>query len=350
MGLRLASVALALGALVLADRADAACQLKPMAELPINTAGLRLLTRAKIDGVEVPFIVDSGAFFSMLTPGAAARFHLPVGPVPFGFSVIGAGGQSMKIGQTRVGVFTLSGHDYQNVLFLVGEKDWGGGAVGLIGQNVLGEAEVEYDLPHGVMRLFKAIGCSRDDNLAYWTGSQPYSEIDIEPTDRTQPHAKAQAMLNGVPIRVEFDTGAPNSALNLSGALKAGVKPGDPGVVKSGYKSGITAGSYHRKWLAPFSSFKMGDEQIKNFKLTIGDFGLRGEFDMLVGADFFISHRVLISNTQRKAYFTYVGGPVFNMASPPKAGAETVAAPTGGSAADRRRRLLQGRLRRPRAP
>ena len=36
---------------------------------------------------------------------------------------------------------------------------------------------------------------------------------------------------------------------------------------------------------------------------------------MLVGADFFLSHRVFVSNSQHKLYLTYNGGPVFNLAN-----------------------------------
>ena len=35
---------------------------------------------------------------------------------------------------------------------------------------------------------------------------------------------------------------------------------------------------------------------------------------MLAGADFFLSHRMFVSSTQHKLYFTYNGGPVFKLA------------------------------------
>jgi tetratricopeptide (TPR) repeat protein len=38
---------------------------------------------------------------------------------------------------------------------------------------------------------------------------------------------------------------------------------------------------------------------------------------MLIGADFFLSHRVYVASGQHKLYFTYNGGPVFNLASSP---------------------------------
>jgi tetratricopeptide (TPR) repeat protein len=42
-----------------------------------------------------------------------------------------------------------------------------------------------------------------------------------------------------------------------------------------------------------------------------------GDADMLVGADFFLSHRVYVSNEQHKLYFTYNGGAVFNLTTLP---------------------------------
>ena len=41
---------------------------------------------------------------------------------------------------------------------------------------------------------------------------------------------------------------------------------------------------------------------------------------MLLGADFFLSHRVYVANSQNKLYFTYGGGPVFDFSKPPALG------------------------------
>ena len=37
---------------------------------------------------------------------------------------------------------------------------------------------------------------------------------------------------------------------------------------------------------------------------------------MLLGADFLHAHRVLVAHSQRKIYFTYAGGPVFQFTGP----------------------------------
>jgi hypothetical protein len=43
------------------------------------------LVSAKINGAEAQFIADSGAFYSMITPAAAAQFKLRLGPAPYWF-------------------------------------------------------------------------------------------------------------------------------------------------------------------------------------------------------------------------------------------------------------------------
>jgi len=67
--------------------------------------------------------------------------------------------------------------------------------------------------------------------------------------------------------------------------------------------------------IGALQSFTIGDEEIKNTKLRIADVALSGS-EMLVGADFFLSHRVMVARSQRKLYFTYNGGPVFRLDKP----------------------------------
>ena len=43
---------------------------------------------------------------------------------------------------------------------------------------------------------------------------------------------------------------------------------------------------------------------------------MANDFDVLIGADFFMAHHVYVANSQGKLYFTYSGGPVFRTAVP----------------------------------
>jgi tetratricopeptide (TPR) repeat protein len=143
--------------------------------------------------------------------------------------------------------------------------------------------------------------------------------MEIDWATAGQPHTTGTAWLNGKKIRVMLDTGASTSMLSRSAAERAGVTPDSPGVVKSGRMRGIGSRAVDT-WIAPFESFRIGDEEIRNTKLRIGDTSL--EQDMLVGADFFLSHRIYVASSQRKMYFTFNGGPVFNLADRPPPGAE----------------------------
>jgi tetratricopeptide (TPR) repeat protein/predicted aspartyl protease len=301
----------------------AACNLGKMAELPVTMAGSKPLVTAQINGTDARFIADSGAFYSMIAPASAAQFNLRLGPAPFGLSVRGIGGQA-DISVTTVKVFTLAGYALRDVQFLVGGSEPGAGSAGVIGQNVLHIGDVEYDLANGAIRLMRPHNCSRSI-LAYWANAtQPYSVMDIQSTTVLSPGTIGTAYVNGVKIRVLFDTGATNSILALRAAEHAGVEPGAAGTAEAGDSYGIGRGTV-KTWIAPVADFKIGDEEIRNTRLRIGDIRLDNA-DMLIGADFFLSHRIYVATSQSKLYFTYNGGPVFNLAASPTARTATMSA------------------------
>jgi predicted aspartyl protease/tetratricopeptide (TPR) repeat protein len=303
--------ALALAALMPASRVQAAesCTLGRVAELPITMAGTRPLINAKINNQEARFLLDSGAFFSMMSGATAAQYSLRLKPAPFGFRLQGVGG-STTVEVATVKEFGIAGALIHNVDFLVGGSEVG--SDGLIGQNFLEQWDVEYDFAKGVVRLFKPEGCKKH-LLAYWvTPGQTYSEMDIEPVMQARLHTIGEGYVNGQKIRVLFDTGASNSTLSLRAAAKAGIKPDSPGVVEAGYVKGIGRDAV-KSYIATTSSFKLGDgEEIKNARLRIADIGLM-DADMLLGSDFFVSHHVFVANSQHRLYLTYNGGPVFNL-------------------------------------
>jgi len=312
------SVALALPLLTLFTTAAAAgepCKASLIGELPVTMEGTRPIVHAAINGTDEPFVADSGAFYSMLTPAAAEELHLRVMTTQ-GY-LTGVGGTA-RVGITTVKKFTIFKVDVHDVEFLVGGNDLSHGAVGLLGQNVFRIGDVEYDLANGMIRILKTLGDCRNVGLAYWASSKglPYSETDIDFADRMRPHTTGSAYVNGTKIRVLFDTGAAASIISLSAAKRVGVTPDSPEVKPGGSSSGIGPGLV-RTWIAPFASFKIGDEEVRNTHLRIGDERV-ANWDMLIGADFFLSHRILVASSQRKLYLTYNGGPVFNLTTMPE--------------------------------
>jgi len=291
----------------------AKCQITTV-ELPVIMSGSRPLVTARIDDAEVNFVLDSGSFFNMITPAAAEQFKLPHRRAPKGLRVEGVGGRA-DIYVTSVKEFRLTKTVFPNVDFIVGGNEPGANAVGLLGQKFLTLADVEYDLGNGAFRLVYPGDDCEKANLAYWAGSKPYSEIELERPRRTSTNLTyGAAYVNDVKVRVAFDTGAPMSILSLQAAERAGPVPGGEGVVPAGNLHGIG----HKEiqtWIAPVRNFRIGDEQIKNTHLRVGDIDLP-DIDMLLGADFFLSHRIYVANGQEKIYFTYNGGPAFDLSVP----------------------------------
>jgi tetratricopeptide (TPR) repeat protein len=325
--------AIALSSPLLLSRVQAAetCTLGKVAELPITMAGTRPLITAKINNQEARFVLDSGAFYSMMSAATAAQFNLKLKRAPFGMTIQGIGG-SVSPEIATVKEFGIAGALIHNVEFLVGGSEVAG--EGLIGQNFLEQWDVEYDFSKGVVRLFKPDGC-RKYRLAYWvTAGQPYSETEIQSVVQARLHTIGVGYVNDQKIRVMFDTGAYTSVLTLRAAAKAGIKTDSPGVVEAGYSSGIGRSTV-KSYIATASSFKIGDtEEIKNARLRIADIDLP-DADMLLGSDFFVSHHVFVANSQHKLYVTYNGGPVFNLTKTPAAAAGQAAEPLKNEAGDR---------------
>lgn len=330
---RAAPVALTLALLALGTETSAAepCQLGRLAELAVTMEGRRPLVHAAINGKDALFIADSGAFFSILTPAAAKQFDLPLQSAD-GLFVEGVGGNAYTW-LTRVKTFTIFGRDLPKVPFYVAGNDVGSGAVGVLGQNVFRIGDVDYDLANGVIGILRTHGDCRKTSLAYWANAKgmPYSEIDIDFATLENPHTMSEAYLNGKRIRVMFDTGADASLLSLDAARRAGVTSGSPGVTSAGTSSGVGRREVPT-WIGPFASFRIGDEEIRNTRLEFGEMSMH-DVDMLIGADFFLSHHVLVASSQHRLYFTYNGGPVFNLtaasARPP--GAAEPGAASGGA-------------------
>jgi len=329
MGARLFGCALGLGLLAGAAPAAASCVLQKYAELPVTIENGGAVTTAKLNGADTRLIVDTGAFFSMLDPSTVEKYGLKTGFLPPNITVSGVAGEA-DVKLTRVKEVTVLGVPLHGVDFLVGEHFTG--ADGLLGQNLLSLMDTEFDFAQGAIRLMKPEGCG-DAALAYWNqGSTSYGAMSIDPIEPPNSKIIGSVTINGVKLRAVFDTGAHRSILSLGGARRAGVKMNDAGVMPGGALLGVGR-SITETWIAPFSLVDIGGEQIKNTRLRVADVSL-AEADMLIGADFFLSHRIYVSKSQRKLYFTYNGGPVFNLdVQAPQASSPVPATPASAAVA-----------------
>ena len=302
---RISGAFIALG-LLMPAYGTAACKLEAV-EMPVTMVGMRAVATVGINGTEVPLTVDSGAFFSFLTDAAAQQLNLPVTHAPRGLRVYGLTGP-VDARMTTVKQLKLLKGEIPNVDFIVGGNEPGSGTMGLLGRNLLSFTDTEYDLAHGMIRLMFPKGDCGGTNMAYWADKTPVSELALRrDAQSSQPAAiVATVQLNGEDIRVMFDTGA-TSVVSLAAARRAGVAEADlksDGLIHGGGRGEAKA------WIAPIRKITLDGEAIENSQLLVGDFH-DGDADMLIGIDFFLSHRIYVSKSQRRMFFTYNGGPVF---------------------------------------
>ena len=283
--------------------AGSGCILKPLAQLPVTVVDRQPRLTAKINGVDTSFLVDSGAFFSSLSDTEAANLRLRAIPLAQGVSVVGIGGVA-DLGEVRATAFELGGATLHNVTFGVVHRDAGN----LIGQNVLGLADTEYDLGVGMIRLMRPYGCG-ERPLSYWApGIHPSSAALISLNEDQYPLGGMTVFVNGSPLRALLDTGSTQSVLTAKAADRLGLKTESNSQNRmQGVGRRAVAAS-----VAKIDDLKLGDEEIKNTRLTVIDdaLSLIG-VDMILGADFFLSHHVYVAKSQSKVYFTYNGGAVF---------------------------------------
>ncbi|HZR35342.1 MAG TPA: aspartyl protease family protein [Nevskia sp.] len=308
----LRSCCLGIGVLAAGQAWAANCHLDRYGTLPVEMIGSRPTALIRINGSDTRLILDTGAFFSIMSNANATALKLEPRPVPLGLRVRGVGGAAY-FEVARVKDFEILDATLHDVDFLVGGSDPG---YGLLGANILDFADLELDLAHGKLTLFKTQHCGKA-RLAYWLKDEDdYNFADLDPSgDTSDQRTFVEATINGRKARALLDSGAPVTVLSRSAAERAGIDLKGPGVEAGHRAFGLGARSVGA-WIARIDTFTVGTEVIQNSQMMVVDDTL-GDADLILGVDFLLAHRMFIGNSVGKAYFTYNGGRIFSLADAP---------------------------------
>jgi clan AA aspartic protease (TIGR02281 family) len=296
---------------------ESKCQLVLVAQWSTRSDHYRPVVDGEINGQKIGVLLDTGAGASMIHRSAARRLGLRTSPAR-GYRMWGIGGET-QVEEAYIDEFKIGDASHKNWVALVsGEHEFPGDLALLLGYDFLHQMDVEFDLTQGAVRLFQPRGCE-GASLAYW--SKEAVALTLEGGRRIF----VPVRVNGKPLSAEVDSGATISSLSLEAALQLGMTPKTEGVTVGSCSTGLGRVRVD-KWIAPFESFAIGDELIRNPRIHFGDLWQHTRYestgshiarrldnlaDMLLGSDFLRAHRVLVAHSQGKLYFSYVGGTVF---------------------------------------
>jgi len=284
-----------------------ACKLELVVNLPVMIDDQRALVPVGINGSDERLLLDSGSFCSMLSAGAAARLRLPSFAPPSGMDYARFIGGSASLSAATVERLRIAKVTVPDVQFFVIDQDFGDLA-GLLGQNLLRLGDVEYDLAAREVSVFKTEGCGTS-GLAYWPSAKPASAIGIEAITPRWPFTTGTASLNGVRVRVMFDTGASSSYVSRQAAKRAGVRHRDEPMTQASQFVRMRRARIDA-WSGTFASFRIGDEEARDLQLPVIEADM-GQLDIVLGMDFFLAHHVFVARSQRQLYFTSNTGQMF---------------------------------------
>jgi len=295
------------------------CALKPFDVWHVWLEQNKVLVEGAIKGKRVAVILDTGAQRTVILRPAARRLGLRTWLTSY--SMDGVDGKVpvdvTVIDEVRIGTATRRNWH----MLVLGEQDFGDDVAIILGDDFFQRADIEFDLPHRVVRMFRPGPECAGESLAYWGAA---SVVRMGPVER-RPRILVPTAINGESFWAVLDSGAAVTQLDATTAAAVGVTPDTPGVTVAGTTSGLRA-SEAITWLGAFESFAIGDEGVSRPNLLFGD--LRLPRSLLLGADFLLEHRVLIAHSQRKVYFSRVGAATPGAMLAPS-GAATDAAPKG---------------------
>jgi predicted aspartyl protease len=329
--------AVLLGSLGMTQPTEAACQLLQIGELPVAMTANSPMIPASMNGRAVQLLADTGAARSVIWRSAAQELKLKTSQSA---QIFYDAGGSDTAGVVTVRDFGLAGATIHNVrLYATGRGSAPGNGAGVLGEDVLSHWDIEFDLSAGKIRLFVPKNCD-GDQVVYWAQRYFMTKLVSAPGDSNW--LQTHVTLDGHEVVALFDTGAALSTVTSQALRQTGIQPEEsPLATVAGH--GL-AGKPIDTTTAVFPTLTIGQESVQNVKLRIADlFGRDTEIqvgshiahsvfenpDMVIGADFFLAHRIYVARSQGKIYFTYKGGPVFQHVE------RNTPAPSGeGSAAD----------------
>ena len=275
----------------------AGCLREQVAQLPLRDDFGFLSVPARMGGVPMRLMLDTGSDAGLITPPAARALGL-VGTARVRLE--GADDGSSALPVVHAGTISLGALILRDVRLPVGALPaapvLSPPVVGFLGGDVLSGFDLDIDVPHDRLGLWRV----RPDSLAC---APPPAWQGAFRTVALQAHGDRLSLmvsLDGHRLIALLDTGARSRLVSAAVAKRLGVAArtlaAEPGGVASGV--GLSAQSYH--WHR-FQKLVIDGEVERRPVLTVAP--LPGRFDMLLGTDWLARREVWVSYATRQMFF-----------------------------------------------
>lgn len=318
--------------------AHAQCKYKKIGSIPYEWVGSRMMIAGSINGKPLKMVVDTGAVWTTMSRKLVESMNLPVEHA-YG-EMAGFGGRS-EISLVSLDELSIGRFEWHRTKAVVAWDTSKGMEDVLVSGNVLLQRDVEMDGQQ--INIFSPSGCD-DAALGYWADDVPWVSTGM--ANDQDMRVTITMQVNGQPVQALIDTGAPTTIVDDGVARRLGFDPDDP-ASRIGDAGGI---GVHRAAVsvATFDTIAIGPEVIHHARVRVADLwkGVRDDYHrnstaayvdeqphLILGADFVRSHHLLFAGSQRRLYFSYLGGDVFIAPKPRPATAASGAAPAGSAPA-----------------
>jgi hypothetical protein len=269
------------------------CRPKPVALLDtaFPRSGMPIVV-ARMDGLPVDIMVDTGAVFSSVTPAVATELNLPV-DARKSLLVAGAGGtvftsvatvRNFQLGAARgsrilLPVLALSAHRLPDGQYLGG----------VIGNDIMDYYDIDIDLPHQQVFLVDTMGCS---TIVPWGGA--LHPVNFGKADNGSP--QFPVTLDGHRVKAILDTGDGISVMSAYLFNTSGLAAEHPQIVGHRKFSGIGNRTF-AVTLYQFGTISFGGLVWHHPIIAVGGHMSQLSDRIVIGDNLTATHEIYISNT-----------------------------------------------------
>ncbi|MFT8808310.1 retroviral-like aspartic protease family protein [Gluconobacter sp.] len=280
------------------------CEMTRAVVLPLRDDGGYLSVPVTVNGQDASMIVDTGSEGSLMTPQGVAALHLPADP-EHRTMMQGPNGSPRLVPNIRIQDLRLGTHPTDSLPLGAGTMAVGilpGSPMitppvrGLLGADVLADYDLEFDVPHQRLTLWKLrLGSRLCHQPPAWNG-----HWTTTPVQRQSGRLMVAFTLDGVKGTALLDSGARSHIVSTDFAHRIGLTDEQLSLDPGGLTAGVDLGERQYHWHR-FGRLELGGTVWTHPVLTVAP--VHDQADMLLGSDWFAHHEIWLSYATEQLFF-----------------------------------------------